>query len=84
MKPVAKRGDIGGAKSVYRDWNSFTDYVTLKESKPPSEKFTPLLEDVIVDGEVVKELEDTRRIREKVLQKISILRSVQPKIVYSV
>lgn len=84
MKPIAKRGDIGGAKSVYRDWDSFTDYVMLRESKPPSEKFTPLLEDVIVDGEVVKELEDTRRIREKVLQKISILRSVQPKIVYSV
>ncbi|MEM2506464.1 MAG: nicotinate phosphoribosyltransferase [Nitrososphaeria archaeon] len=84
MKPIAKRGDIGGAKNVFRDWETFTDYVTIKEGKPPAEKFVPLLEDVIVDGRVVIEFEDTKSIRDRVLKKIARLREVEPKIVYRI
>ncbi|MGQ9780997.1 MAG: nicotinate phosphoribosyltransferase [Nitrososphaeria archaeon] len=82
MTPIAKRGDIGGAKAVYRDPKTYVDFVTPRGKEPNSRKLKPLLHDLIVDGKIVGELEDSKLIREKVLKKLKRIKETQPKIVY--
>jgi len=84
MVPMAKRGDIGGAKAVYRDLETYTDYVVLREEGPPSKELIPLLNDLIIDGKIVKKFEDSKTIRENVLNRLQIIKNLQPKITYKV
>ncbi len=84
MVPMAKRGDIGGAKAVYRDPDTYADFVTLREERPPSKKMIPLLNDLIIDGKIVKKFEDSKTIREKVIDKLNVIKNLQPGISYKV
>jgi len=81
---MAKRGDIGGAKAVYRDLETYTDYVVLREEGPPSRNLIPLLNDLVIDGKIVKKFEDSKTIRENVINKLKIIKNLQPKISYGV
>ncbi len=84
MAPMAKRGDIGGAKAVYRNPRTYVDLVTPRGEEPDSGKLKPLLHDLIVDGRIVRKLEDSKTIRDKVREKLERVRKTQPKIVYRV
>ncbi|MGQ9479046.1 MAG: nicotinate phosphoribosyltransferase [Thermoproteota archaeon] len=81
LVPLAKRGDIGGVKAVYRNYETMSDIVTLEENPQP-EGTVPLLKDLLVDGKIVRDEEDPSRIREKVLRKLEVLRSVEPKLTW--
>jgi nicotinate phosphoribosyltransferase len=84
MAPMAKRGDIGGAKAVYRNSRTYVDLVTPRGEEPDSGKLKPLLHDLIVDGRIVRKLEDSKTIRDKVREKLERVRKTQPRIVYRV
>jgi len=79
--PMAKRGDVGGVKAVFRCEGTMTDYVTL-EGNPAPEGTAPLLKDLIKDGKIVREEEHPSKIRERVLRKLEKLKSVEPRIVW--
>jgi nicotinate phosphoribosyltransferase len=82
--PIAKRGDVGGAKTVYRDIANFVDFVTLRGSEPPSQKYKPLLKDLIVNGKITSELEDSKKVREQVLQRLTAIEGKEPRISYKI
>ncbi len=84
MVPIAKRGDVGGAKAVYRDTTDFIDFVTLKQGEPPSPKYKPLLKNLIVDGRIIGELDDSKKVREQVLQRLKTIEGKEPRIYYKV
>ncbi|MGQ9596078.1 MAG: nicotinate phosphoribosyltransferase [Thermoproteota archaeon] len=79
--PMAKRGDIGGVKAVYRDYEKMTDIITL-EGNPVPEGTTPLLKDLITDGKIVREEEDPSYIRDRVLKKLEKLKTREPKLTW--
>lgn len=79
--PMAKRGDIGGVKAVYRDYEKMMDIITL-EGNPVPEGTTPLLKDLITDGKIVREEEDPSYIRDRVLKKLEKLKTREPKLTW--
>jgi nicotinate phosphoribosyltransferase len=64
-KPIAKRGDLAGRKSVYR--RGFNDIVTLADSKVSryleEHGYEPLLKDLIVNGKIVREFKSIEQLR---------------------
>jgi hypothetical protein len=40
--------------------------------------------DLVIDGKIVKNLEDNKTIRENVFNKLKIIKNLQPKITYKV
>ena len=71
-KFCAKRGDISGAKQVYRDWRKMQDIVSLAGNDVP-DRYTPLLKPLLQDGKIVAEFKNVREIRESVLEKLNCL-----------
>jgi len=72
---VAKRGKLGGKKQVYRCQECFTDTINKFDEKPPkcpkcSKETTPLLQPIIVNGEVNYDLPSAKQIREFVLHQL--------------
>ncbi len=70
-KPMAKVGNLPGAKMVYRN-NLFQDMVRLKETKPP-ENYLPLLKPLLDQGKIVRGNESIQQTREKLLHKLENL-----------
>jgi nicotinate phosphoribosyltransferase len=70
--PLAKRGDLGGRKQVYRSSKGFEDIV-MKADEPAPEEFESLLTDLIVDGDIVRSFRRVEEIREETLRKIKVL-----------
>jgi len=68
----AKRGDISGAKQVYRNWQEMKDVVTLAENSAP-EGYVPLLKPVLKNGKIVGKFGNVRDIRKSVIEKLSNL-----------
>ncbi len=72
-KPIAKRGDIAGRKSVYR--RGFNDIVTLADSKVSKyleeHGYEPLLKDLIVDGNIVREFKSVEQLRLDVKKRLN-------------
>lgn len=77
--PMAKRGNIGGAKEVYRNYEDMTDIVTLEGSTVP-DGYEPLLKSILVNGKLVKSEESPTEIRAKLLEKLKRLRVAEPSI----
>ncbi len=71
-KFCAKKGDISGAKQVYRNWNEMKDIVTLAGDNAP-EAYIPLLKPIIQNGKLIEKFKDVKEIRESVLQKLNRL-----------
>ena len=72
-RPIAKRGDVAGRKSVYR--RGFNDIVTLADSKVAryleEHGYEPLLKDLIVDGKVVREFKSIEQLRLDVKKRLN-------------
>ena len=82
LVPMAKRGDIGGVKAVYRNYETMVDIVTLEGKAIPSE-YKPLLKDLLVDGKLIRVEESPTEIRAKLLDKLERLRAVEPRITWT-
>lgn len=76
---IAKRGDISGKKQVYRNWEKLEDVVTLARNKP-LEGYQPLLNDLIINGKIVGEIENESEIRKRVLSDIQRVKNNEMKI----
>ncbi len=74
--PRAKRGDIAGAKQVYRN-ESFQDIVTTLGSRA-SAGYRPLLTDLIVDGKIVREFKNVSEIRKRTLENLRRFAASEP------
>ncbi|ABM80964.1 nicotinate phosphoribosyltransferase [Hyperthermus butylicus] len=72
-EPIAKRGKLPGFKQVYR-CRLLEDYIVPWDAKPPScpdgSKPKPLLEKVMENGEIIKELPTVHDIRSYVLEQL--------------
>ncbi len=73
----AKRGDIGGKKTPYRDEEKFHDHVQLAKERPPR-GMKPLFHPLIEQGRIVRSFKTLDEIRENVLLKIKRLRTLTP------
>jgi len=69
---MAKRGDLGGAKSVYRREGSFEDVVSVGGSRPGRE-WKPLLTPLIRNGRIVRKLPSVGRLRSNLMEKLGRL-----------
>lgn len=74
-KPAAKRGKFGGRKEVWRCKNCLENIVTLAENEKPEcpecgEGTEPLFELLVKNGEVVKDLPSSDKVRERVLEQL--------------
>ncbi len=70
--PSAMRGDLAGIKQVYRSLTGFQDIVT-EADEPALDGFEPLLTDLIVDGDIVRDFKRVEQIREETLRKVKTL-----------
>ena len=68
----AKRGDVSGAKQIYRNWEEMQDIVTLAGDATPK-GYASLLKPIIKNGKIEVEFKDAREIRESVLEKLKRL-----------
>ncbi len=68
----AKRGDLGGRKQVYRRRGNFEDIVTLA-STPPPDGCDPLLNDLLVDGKIVRKFKEIEELRSATIRKVRSL-----------
>ncbi|MEM2922733.1 MAG: nicotinate phosphoribosyltransferase, partial [Candidatus Bathyarchaeia archaeon] len=81
LEPMAKRGDLGGVKAVYRNYETMTDIVTLEGNDVPH-GYEPLLKSLVVDGKIVRREESPTELRTKLLNKLERLKSLEPKITW--
>ncbi|MEM0075059.1 MAG: nicotinate phosphoribosyltransferase [Conexivisphaerales archaeon] len=79
MVPKAKRGDLSGAKSLYRDMKSLEDFLTPAGFRASS-NLTPLLTPLIRNGKIVREFLSIEEIREKVKSSLDAVRRGIPKL----
>ena len=77
LRPKAKRGDLSGAKGVYRNPETFHDYVAPISWRPP-EGYEPLLKPLISSGKIVREFKGIDSIRGELLSKLDKLRGIKP------
>jgi len=81
--PRAKRGDISGMKQVYRDWDSMQDVVQPRARKAPR-GYEPLLSDVLLKGELVRDFLRPQETRERTKRGLQRLSGLQPKLTWKV
>lgn len=79
-KPVAKRGKLGGRKSVWRCDNCLIEQVRLHNGQGPKcprcgQETRPLLEPLLKNGRLAGELPKPSEIRDRVLQQLERLSS---------
>ncbi|MEM0118707.1 MAG: nicotinate phosphoribosyltransferase [Conexivisphaerales archaeon] len=79
MVPKAKRGDISGAKALWRDEETMTDYLALEGSKQ-LQNTTNLLKPLIRQGRIVREFERIEEIRERVKERLRTVASNPPNV----
>lgn len=75
--PLAKRGDLSGRKSVFRDTATFTDIVTTKASLG-SRKFKPLLRPLVRNGRIVRKFKKIEKLRKRTASTVKNACSVEP------
>ena len=71
-EPIAKRGKQSGAKQVWRDPVTLRDVVLPLGVEPDREGLEPMMQDLMVDGQVAGELPTASQIRERVLKQLAI------------
>ena len=69
MVAKAKRGDISGAKSLWRDEEKMIDYLAPAGVEKPDNTVS-LLKPLIRNGKIVREFEDIRKVRQRVKKKL--------------
>jgi len=74
-KPVAKRGKLGGAKTVWRCQTCYENIVTGEEQDRPDcpecgGEMEPALKPLIKGGDITRDLEPLDEIRDKVLRQL--------------
>ncbi|MBS3815151.1 MAG: nicotinate phosphoribosyltransferase [Hadesarchaea archaeon] len=74
-EPAAKRGKLSGRKKVWRCPKCLTDQISLENKESPNcsncgGETESLLEPLIKNGDIVKDLPDSDQIREKVLKQL--------------
>jgi nicotinate phosphoribosyltransferase len=72
----AKRGDLGGAKSVYRREGTFEDIVVTGKVSP-GRGWKPLLTPLIRRGRIVRKLPSTEIVRRNLMQKLARIAAVK-------
>lgn len=80
MVPIAKRGDLGGVKNVYRDWTKFSDLVTLTEN--PRGHFKPLMKPLIRKGTIVRQFRSPDLLRKMTSKSVSLATRSTPKLLW--
>ncbi len=75
--PRAKRGDLAGRKSVFRDPETMSDLVTVDE-KPPDAGLVQLLRPLIRNGEIVREFASLDSLRERTRTLVKRVNAVSP------
>lgn len=80
MVPTSKRGDLGGVKNVYRDWNKFTDIVTL--SGNPRGQFKPLLKPLVRSGKIVRKFKSPNELRRITSRSVSQVARSTPRLLW--
>jgi nicotinate phosphoribosyltransferase len=70
----SKRGDLSGAKHVYRRRGTFTDFVTL-DNKAPSSNYFALLKPLIRNGKIVRPFQPIEKLKartKRLVKKVSL------------
>ncbi|MGC8569255.1 MAG: nicotinate phosphoribosyltransferase [Nitrososphaeria archaeon] len=79
MVSRAKRGDISGRKMVYRSYEKGEDIIAPADVEPP-EGYEPMLKKYMEGGRIVREFEDLRTIRSRVLSRLKWIREKSPRV----
>ncbi|MCL4519246.1 MAG: nicotinate phosphoribosyltransferase, partial [Thaumarchaeota archaeon] len=81
-KPIfrAKRGDLAGRKTVYRDTKTFIDTVTLKQTSPAGQK--NLLSPLIRKGTIVRKFKSLDLLRRNTTRTVKAISSAEPAIIW--
>ena len=80
MIPTSKRGDLGGVKNVYRDWNKFTDLITLGVT--PQNQFEPLLKPLLRSGKIVRKFNSPDKLRKMTSKSVSQATRSTPRLLW--
>lgn len=80
--PRAKKGDLGGVKNVYRNYDKFTDIVTL-QARHDTTRYRPLLKPLIRNGKIIRRFESLDKIRNTTSKSIILATSNTPKLLWS-
>lgn len=75
----AKRGDMSGAKKLWRDEDKMVDYLTPETREKPDNAI-PLLKPLIRQGKIVREIEDIKQIRARVKNRLARVASKPPEV----
>ena len=78
MVPTAKRGDLGGVKNVYRDWNKFVDLVTLGGTH--GNQFKPLMKPLVRGGKIVRDFKSPDELRKRTSKSVALAMRLSPKL----
>src|SRR5579885_3001832 len=70
MVAKAKRGDMSGAKKLWRDEDRMVDYLTPADREKP-DNTVPLLKPLIKQGKIVRDFEDISQIRARVKKRLA-------------
>lgn len=79
LRPRSKRGDLSGAKDVFRNRSTMHDYIAPAGWSPP-EGYEPLLRPLISGGRIVRDLRSVEDLRAELLSKIDALRTRRPSV----
>lgn len=77
----SKRGDLAGAKNVYRDPSGPLDTVTLSP-KPPSSKSHPLLTPLIRNGKIVRDFLPLEELKRRTVAAVKSVSSGSPRLLW--
>ncbi|MGC8556378.1 MAG: nicotinate phosphoribosyltransferase, partial [Conexivisphaera sp.] len=79
LRPRSKRGDLSGAKDVFRNRSTMHDYIAPAGWVPPA-GYEPLLSPLIEGGRLVRELRSVGELRSELLSKLDLLRAQKPSV----
>ncbi|MGC8847682.1 MAG: nicotinate phosphoribosyltransferase [Conexivisphaera sp.] len=79
LRPRSKRGDLSGAKEVFRNSSKMHDYIAPLGWSPPA-GYDRLLRPLIEKGRVVREPRSVDEIRSELLSKLDLIRSQKPSV----
>ncbi|BBE41848.1 nicotinate phosphoribosyltransferase [Conexivisphaera calida] len=79
LRPRSKRGDLSGAKEVFRNSSTMHDYIAPLGWSPPA-GYDRLLRPLIEKGRVVREPRSVDEIRSELLSKLDLIRAQKPSV----
>ena len=79
LRPRSKRGDLSGAKEVFRNGSTMHDYIAPLGWSPPA-GYDRLLRPLMEKGRVVREPRSVDEIRTELLSKLDLIRTQKPSV----